>query len=303
MKEGLLFLHNSFRIFYFIEFPHLVFGSPRLLLDFLTAVTVHHIKLTTNPDHAATSTRMWKQYKDYGIITKNILVKISDIFDKVLTPQLMLEVMERLLIICKVDEGAYMMTSLLTALASLPKSKPSLGLQWLPFGLGSDITMLIHFPIDLIPFGVYCSTVCELISGCRWELIGEVSRSKFCFTLPNSPGVVSLNDSFDSFFVLNLEILSEFSTDALSSICTEIRKTILNVINEVIKVLKYTAIKPVMVFLCEHDGSFPHVAEYLELYDCLRCIKDKSIKKPLNEKHQLWLRSEFHIVVIKSMLC
>ena len=77
----------------------------------------------------------------------------------------MVEVMERLLIICKVDEGAYMMPSLLTALASLPKSKPSLGLQWLPFGLGSDITMLIHFPIGLIPFGVY--SVCELISGCR----------------------------------------------------------------------------------------------------------------------------------------
>ena len=303
MKEGLLFLHNSFRIFYFIELSHLVFRSPRLLLNFLTAITVHHIQLTTNPDHAVTSTGMWKQYKDFGIITKNILVKISDILDKVLTPQLMLEVMERLLIICKVDEGAYMMPSLLTALASLPKSKPSLGLQWLPFGLGSDITMLIHFPIGLIPFGVYCSTVCELISGCRWELIGEVSRNKFSFTLPNSPCVLSLIDSFDSFFVLNLEILSEFSTDALSSICTEIRKTILNVINEVIKVLKYTAIKPVMVFLCEHDGSFPHVAEYLELYDCLRCIKDKSIKKPLNEKHQLWLRSEFHIVVIKSMLC
>ena len=29
MKEGLLFLHNSFRIFYFIEFSHLMFGSPR----------------------------------------------------------------------------------------------------------------------------------------------------------------------------------------------------------------------------------------------------------------------------------
>ena len=78
-----------------------MFGSPRLLLDFLTAITVHHIKLTTNPDHAATSTGMWKQYKDYGTITKNVLVKISDIFDKVLTPQLMLEVMERLLIICR----------------------------------------------------------------------------------------------------------------------------------------------------------------------------------------------------------
>ena len=60
MKEGLVFLHRSFRIFYFEEFPDIVFGEPQLLLNFMTRVTVYHIRLITNPDQAATSTGAWK---------------------------------------------------------------------------------------------------------------------------------------------------------------------------------------------------------------------------------------------------
>ena len=64
MKEGLVFLHRSFRIFYFKEFLDIVFGEPQLLLNFMTRVTVYHIKLTTNSDQAAACTGVWKQFKE-----------------------------------------------------------------------------------------------------------------------------------------------------------------------------------------------------------------------------------------------
>ena len=163
MKEGLVFLHRSFRIFYFKEFPDIVFGEPQLLLNFMTRVTVHHIRLTTNPDQAAISTGTWKKFKEQGIITEDILVDICNVFDEVLTPRRMIEVMEKLLIACMVGDGEYLMPSLLTALATLPGAKPSFWLRWLPsrFGnylsdlmssLASDVTMLLHFPLGLVRF-------------------------------------------------------------------------------------------------------------------------------------------------------
>ena len=143
MKEGLLILHQSFRIIYFLDLPDLVFGEPQLLLNFLTNITVRHIKLTTNPDLAATSTGAWKQFKEQGIVTEHVLVEISNVFDKTLTPRHMLEVMEKLLITCKVGDGKYLMPSLLTALACLPRSRPKLWLRWLPFGFGNYLYDLI----------------------------------------------------------------------------------------------------------------------------------------------------------------
>ena len=224
MIEVLLFLHRSFRIFYFKEFPDVVFGEPQLLLNFMTRVTVYHIKLTTNPDQATTCTGVWKQFKEQGIITEDILVDICNVFDEVLTPRRMIEVMEKLLIVSMVGDGEYLMPSLLTALATLPRAKPSLWLQWLPSifgnylsdlisGLTTDVTMLFHFSLGLVRFGVYCSTVCELISNYNWKLTGAVSRNRFCFRRPLCAGTVALIDSFDSFFIVNLDVPSNFSSE------------------------------------------------------------------------------------------
>ena len=46
MKDGLIFLNNTFHIFYFKEFPDLIFGEPQLLLNLMTDIVVRHIKLT-----------------------------------------------------------------------------------------------------------------------------------------------------------------------------------------------------------------------------------------------------------------
>ena len=88
----------------------------------MTRVTVYHIKLTTNSDQAAPCTGVWKQFKEQGIITEDTLVDICNVFDEVLTPRRMIEVMEKLLIASMVGDGEYLMPSLLTALATLPRA-------------------------------------------------------------------------------------------------------------------------------------------------------------------------------------
>ena len=304
MKEGLVFLHHSFRIFYFKEFPDIVFGEPQLLLNFMTRVTVYHIKLTTNSDQAAPCTGVWKQFKEQGIITEGILMKICNVFDKVLTPRRMIEVMEKLLIASMVGNGEYLMPSLLTALATLPRAKPSLWLRWLPSkfgnylsdlisGLTSDVTMLFHFPLGLVRFGVYCSTVCELISNYNWKLTGSVSRNRFCFRRPFCAGTVALLDSFDSFFIVNLDVPSNFSSELLPNMCSEVRDTLLTVINKVTKELRYSEDQPLVSFICKRHHSTPHAAVYDKTYEHLLCTKDSNVINEIQDKHRLWLKSKY----------
>ena len=303
MKEGLVFLHRSFRIFYFKELPDIVFGEPQLLLNFMTRVTVYHIKLTTNSDQAAPCTGVWKQFKEQGIITEDILVDICNVFDEVLTPRRMIEVMEKLLIVSMVGDGEYLMPSLLTALATLPRAKPFLWLRWLPFGFGnylsdlisgltSDVTMLFHFPLGLVRFGVYCSTVCELISNYNWKLTGAVSRNRFCFRRPLCAGTVALIDSFDSFFIVNLDVPSNFSSELLPHMCSEVRDTLLTVINKVTKELRYSEDQPLVSFICKRHRSTPHAAVYDKTYEHLLCTKDNNVINEIQDKHQLWLKSK-----------
>ena len=305
MKEGLLFLHRSFRIFYFKEYPDIVFGEPQLLLNFMTRVTVYHIRLTTNPDQAAQFTGAWKQFKEQGIITEDILVDICNVFDGVLTPRRMIEVMEKLLIACMVGDGEYLMPSLLTALATLPQAKVPLWLRWLPSrfgnylsdlisGLTSDVTMLLHFPLGLVRFGVYCSTVCELISTYNWKLTGAVSRNKFCFRRPQCAGTVVLIDSFDSFFIVNLDVPSNFSSESIPDMCTEVRETLLTVINKVTNELRYSVDQPVVSFICKRHRSTPHAAAYYDkTHQHLLCTKDNDVINKIHDKHRLWLKSKF----------
>ena len=295
MTEGLQFLNNSFRIFYFIEFPEHVFGEPQLLLNLMTNITACHIMLLANSEQRP-AYGVWKQFKEQGIINEYILQETSDNYDDVFTPKHMLKVMEKLLIICNVGNGEYMMPSLLTSKASVPRSMFKLlssgnnYLHRLVSSMNSDITMLLHFPISPSPFGVYCGTVCELISGCMWKVRGQNSRNKICFTQTNTPGIISLIDSFDSFFIVNLDVSSDFEPKLLSSMCTHIRETICRVIKKVMTELRYVASDPVVAFLCKHDGSPPHVAEYLPENNSLRCIKDKDVNIEVDDKHLLWLQ-------------
>ena len=90
MKDGLIYLNNTTHIFYFKEFPDLVFGEPQLFLNLMTDIVVRHIKVATrgNQDIPA----IWKYFKEQGIINEFILKEINNVYDDILTPGLLLDV-------------------------------------------------------------------------------------------------------------------------------------------------------------------------------------------------------------------
>ena len=279
LKSGLEFLNETFRVFYFSELE-LVFGEPHLLLNFITKIIVCHIKLTTNPDKSVASDGTWKCFKEQGIITEEILKHFLKICKASLSVRLVVEVLETLLIICKVDEKKYLMPCLLTTTTMLvaQSSKPS---------------MLLHFPQGLARFGIFCCTICKLISSCNWKLYLKACnhRNSFHFTIPRCPGIIILNDSFGSFFQVVLDIPPKFSHKSV-----DIRNTLIRVINEVTEELRYIPDQPVLAFLCEypHDPVMaPHAAEYIE-DDCVLCTNDPLVFTEVTQNNKFCLQGEFN---------
>ena len=183
LKAGLEFLNETFRVLYFSKLE-LVFGEPQLLLNFITKIIVCHIELTTNPNKSVTSDGVWKCFKEQGIITEEIVTHFLKISKTSISVKPMVDVLETLLIICKVSEKKYLMPCLLTTTTTsvTQSTKPS---------------MLLHFSQGLARFGIYCCTVCKLVSSCKWKLYlkNNIYRNSFQFTLPGCPGIVTINDS------------------------------------------------------------------------------------------------------------
>ena len=287
MKNGLIFLNNTFHIFYFKEFPNLVFGEPQLLLNLMTDIVVRHIKLATNPGKQDVSA-IWKYFKEQAIFNEFILKEINHVYDDILTPELMLDVLEVLLIVFKVNPGEYLMPSLLTATESLPLTS------------SSSISMLLYFPLGLTRFGIYCSTVCKLASSCAWKLSPKcaIHRNIFQFIIPNSYGTVTLYDSFDSFFHVLVKVSPKLPVNVLSSMCIQVCDTITTVINEVTRDLRYNSDQPVVAFLCNHQHNpamAPHAAKYMEECGNLLCTKDHISITEVTDNQRLWLQGSFNI--------
>ena len=282
LKAGLEFLDKTFRVFYFSKLE-LVFGEPQLLLNLITKIIVCHIELITNPKKTLTSDGTWKCFKEQGIITEEIVTHFLKISKTSLSVKLTVEVLETLLIICKVSEKKYLMPCLLTTtITSVTQStKPS---------------MLLHFPQGFARFGIYCCTVCKLVSSCKWKLYlkNNIYRNSFQFTLPDCPGIVTINDSFGSFFQVVLDI-----PPVLSHKCANIRNTLMKVIKEVTKELRYVPDQPVLDFLCDypHNPSIsPHVAKYMKEDDYLLCTKDPMVITKVTDANKLWLQGEIYLL-------
>ena len=126
LKAGLEFLNKTFRVFYFSKLE-LVVGEPQLLLNFITKIIVCHIELTTNPNKSVASDGTWKCFKEQGIITEKIITHFLKISKTSLSVKIMVDVLETLLIICKVDEEKYLMPCLLTTTTTsvTQSTKPS----------------------------------------------------------------------------------------------------------------------------------------------------------------------------------
>ena len=291
LKEGLQYLEQSNRIFYFNTlFPDMVIGEPQALLNIVTEIVREHILLTKGITTRKAMGGIWKKFKEQGILTIEILNKISNAYDFHFTPKDMLKLLEKLLLVFKRSPGEFLMPCLLSTESFMPTFESQTADPIL------QISMMLHFPKGMTRIGIFCSTICKLISGEGWMHydFSAVSRNHFCLSHPNAFGVVCIRDSYDSFFQVILHFPSnpELFPKVLPSTCVALRNTVTRVINEVTHALCYHPDEPVLAFECDKHFTVSysiHAARYLKDCPSLRCTKDPRISSKITEWHRLWL--------------
>ena len=291
LKEGLKYLEQSNRIFYFSElFPNKVFGEPQAVLNMVTEVVKEHIKLTTGVDTGKVIDGAWKKFKNQGIITENILKKISGEYDSHFTPIDMLKLLEKLLIVFERIPEEFLMPCLL----SVETSKKMIKCQ--STNPMRHIPMMLHFPRGTARIGIFCSTICKLISSKEWKHYehSNVARNCFYFTHPHGLGIVCLQDFYDSFFQVTLHFPSdpELYHKVLPFTCLAIRDTVKEVISGVTEAFHYIPDEPVLAFECvvKHKAKYSiHAAEYIMgVGNYLLCTREPSIHGKVTDDHRLW---------------
>ena len=205
-KDALRYLHQKKRIFYYEEvFPGRIIAEPQAVLNKQTQVVAYHIRLSTDPEEDLSSLQeMWWRFVKYGMLTIRCLEKFPDHYvEGVFTPADMMKLFERLLVVSEVSDGEYLMPCVLKA-DPLTSCNPEPHTQSLP-------PLVLHFQGGPARFGVFCGTICHLMTRSKWKLLTDsdkqpfhLTRNSVHFSLPECAGKVTFNDPFDSFFVVTI---------------------------------------------------------------------------------------------------
>ena len=296
LKEALRFLHEMKLVFYFEEeFPNVVIGHPQSVLNKLTELVAYHIQLTTNPEMRRNLSGIWKKFSQCGILSIECLKKFpAHYVDGVFSPADMMRLFVKLFIVSEVNEEEYLMPCVLKV-DNLANCNPKPETQSVP-------PMVLHFTKGAPRYGIYCGTICHLITVSKWKLFkdphtGEfsnITRNSIHFSLPGYRGncKVTINDPFDNFFLVTLHVPHDVPSyaETVSRMCLKIRHTLVSAINIATEKLNYIPDEPVVSFLCEeHISSSLHPATISEIGDELLCTEHLTHGGSLTARHRVWL--------------
>ena len=294
LKDALRYLHKRKRIFYYEkEFPGRVIGAPQAVLNIQTELIVYNIQLSTNPGEL--DRKQWRFVK-YGFLTISCLEKFPDHYvEGVFSTADMVKLFVKLLIVSEVSDGEYLMPCVLPT-DPLADCNPEPDTQSVP-------PMVLHFPGGPARYGVFCATICHVMTKSKWELVTDpnaadepfhITRNSVHFSLPGYRGKVTINDPFDTFFVVTVHVPSDVPaySETVSRLCTMARGTLMDAIVNVTKKLNYNPGTPRVAFLCtEHKDLHPAITS--EIGDELLCTKVRNAKGgSLTAGHRVWLRGE-----------
>ena len=288
--------------------PDTVFVDPQVPLDKVSELTQHAVSLRDvlhqrkRPHSASAKAAKWLKFRDQGIVTIDMLK--SKEFQKhyedgLFTPADMIAIMMELLIIapitipllgqidCSFSQVEFLMPSLL-------RSVPPSELEHHRVFTSSADPLLIRFVSGCIRCGVFCCLVVFLMKKCGWKVClpsGEpifLARNCVKFGLPNSPGSVTLIDSF-SYVEAHIKALPK----VCQKMCSVVRQSILDGIDAASNALHYDNDKPVISIFCPHEGeTLASERHYAVVYiDSMLwcCSKNIDLGGDLKPSDAIWL--------------
>ena len=297
-EEALKYLDSLNILFYYKDvLPGIIFCDPQVLLDKVTELVEHSYRLQTNAcQHVATEGKL-RKFRDLGIVTLELLSKkefgrhyVQGLF----SPAELLKLFKKLLIVSPITEEEYLMPCLLQVTQEPTVLAPS----------SSVPSLLFYFPHSPL-LGVFCALVAYLLSQAKWELLFDASsqspvkvdRNTVQFEVPGDlPGVITLSDSFSTFFHVSIQLPEKAPRALCSTVCPQIRETIMAGLRKASSALHYNNSVPKYAFLCCEHGTSSTVNPHASVVDSTRTLMTCTLNpaefcSTLTEEHLVWFGS------------
>lgn len=260
----------------------------------LATVPVKYTTTEAFPDLAECCTSEWIKFRDYGMVTLEILKKFPRHYvEGLFTPTELLKLLTAFLVMAPVVDNSteYMMPCLLQELAleELDKHRQ--------LDLSSPaVPLLIQFPDSCVPAGVFTLLIAYLRSFAHWRLCMDsgnpscLNRNCVEFDIPTgNRGSITLIDSFDY-----LEVhISGASEKTCSRICPRVVQVLMSGVQEAAGRLQYGSLELKPAFIClnrMHGRKCSlHLATVVD--DEWVCSLDRKIGGELTNRHLVWLQS------------
>ena len=297
-EEALIYLDSLNILFYYKDvLPEVIFCDPQVLLDKVTELVEHSYRLQTAAcQHVATEGKL-RKFRDQGIVTLGLLGKkefrrhyVQGLF----SPVELLRLFKNLLIVSPITEEEYLMPCLLQV-----TQEPTL------LALSSSVpSLLFYFPHSPL-LGVFCALVAYLLSQAKWKLLFDassrspvrVNRNAVQFEVPGGlPGAITLSDSFSTYFQVSIQLPEKAPRALCSTVCPQIRETILAGLRKASSALHYNNSIPRDAFLClEHSASntaTAHASVVDSTSKLMTCtLNPAKFCSTLTEGHLVWFNS------------
>ena len=296
--------------YYWQLLPDIVFVDPQLLLEKISELVKHHYKLryTMDPKTAAIGGE-WREFRNEGCITLELLKKFPEHYTDIFTPADFLKLLnDRLIVTQFIGINKYFMPCLLRTMESQEVD------EYRATSSASSVAPLaIHLSCKLVPHGVFCSLVAFLRSqSSPWSLslCPEDKTKPLCLTrncikfhLPEgAPGSLTLIDAFSHF-----EIHINAPHDTCISFCPLIWHTLFNGIQKAAETLKYRQLVPKLAFLCRCKNAQPHLALPADAFNYWTCeLNPDTVYGHLTDEHLVWCpekgnKTNLHVITIQFL--
>ena len=278
--------------YYWHLLPDIVFVDPQLLLEKISELVKHHYKLryTVDPKIAAIGGE-WREFRNEGCITLELLKKFPEHYTDIFTPADFLKLLnDRLIVTQFIGINKYFMPCLLRTMESQEVD------EYRTTSSASSVAPLaIHFSCKLVPHGVFCSLVAFLrsqsspwsLSLCPEDKTKPLCLTRNCikFQLPEgAPGSLTLIDAFSHF-----EVLVNAPRDTCVSFCPLIWHTLLKGIQKAAETLKYHQLVPRLAFLCRCENAQPHLAYPADAFNYWTCeLNPDTVYGHQTAEHLVW---------------
>ena len=220
-------------------------------------------------------------------------VQFEEYYRYCLTPKTLLDVLERMMIVSRVNGNeTYFMPCLLPALQDR-----QIATQIKALGSQRPLPLAIHFQNTVLP-GIYPLLVSSLLALKASNASVNLKRNKKRVPMCVFKNCVSFSCSFDNvtinMLLIERELWYELHVNPSAKgnaplLCGKVHNIIHNSIRKAANILQYGNVEPQDAFVCPcNSGSGPHLAIPDPLHLEMKCTVNSS-PYPMETKHLVWM--------------